>query len=115
MSKSKGSIFAQMLGLINRSIVFKDLYFELLEKFEPSLQRRRQFSRRLKRKIFIMDGGVNTPDSKNEYPLRGQYSGLGGSINRKWGSVRPDYTIIRFKVMHRVGVHIICSRCITGF
>ena len=38
--------------------VFKDLYFELLEKLEPSLQRRRQYARRLKRKIFIMDGSV---------------------------------------------------------
>lgn len=38
--------------------VFKDLYFELLEKFEPSLQRRRQYARQLKRKIFIMDGSV---------------------------------------------------------
>lgn len=38
--------------------VFKDLYFELLEKFEPSLRRRRQYARRLKRKIFIMDGSV---------------------------------------------------------
>src|SRR5690606_6828718 len=38
--------------------VFKDLYFELLEKFEPSLQRIRQYARRLKRKIFIMDETV---------------------------------------------------------
>lgn len=38
--------------------VFKDLYFELLEKLEPSLQRRRQYATRLKRKIFIMDGSI---------------------------------------------------------
>src|SRR5690606_11521390 len=38
--------------------VFKDLYFELLEQLEPSLRRRRQYARRLKRKIFIMDGSA---------------------------------------------------------
>jgi len=38
--------------------VFKDLYFALLEKMEPSLQRRRIYARRLKRKIFIMDASV---------------------------------------------------------
>lgn len=38
--------------------VFKDLYFALLEKLEPSLQRRRKYARRLKRQIFIMDASV---------------------------------------------------------
>ncbi len=38
--------------------VFEDLYFELLESLEPSLQRRRQYASRLKRKIFIMDGSI---------------------------------------------------------
>jgi hypothetical protein len=38
--------------------VFKDLYFALLDKMEPSLQRRRVYARRLKRKIFIMDASI---------------------------------------------------------
>src|SRR5690606_36157187 len=38
--------------------VFEDLYYDLLEKFEPSLQRRRQYANKLRRKIFIMDGSV---------------------------------------------------------
>jgi len=49
------------LSYINKhrsSEVFKDLYFELLEELEPSLQLRRRYARRLKRKIFIIDGSV---------------------------------------------------------
>ena len=43
----------------NRSFeVFRDLYFELLENLNPSLQSSRQYARRLKRKIFIMDASV---------------------------------------------------------
>jgi transposase len=38
--------------------VFEELYFELLDQLEPSLQRRKQYARRLKRKIFIMDASV---------------------------------------------------------
>lgn len=38
--------------------VFKELYFELLTTLEPSLQRRRKYARRLKRKIFIMDSSI---------------------------------------------------------
>jgi hypothetical protein len=38
--------------------VFRDMYFGLLDKMEPSLNRRRQYSRRLKRKIFIMDASI---------------------------------------------------------
>jgi len=38
--------------------VFEDLYFELLEKFTPSVQRGRAYARRLKRKIFIMDASI---------------------------------------------------------
>ena len=38
--------------------VFKDLYFSLLEKLEPSLHRKRKFAKRLKRQIFIMDASV---------------------------------------------------------
>lgn len=37
---------------------FEALYFELLEKFEPSLSRRRKYARRLKRKIYIMDSSI---------------------------------------------------------
>lgn len=37
---------------------FEALYFELLEKFEPSLSRRRKYARRLKRKIYIMDSSL---------------------------------------------------------
>ena len=35
--------------------LFKDFYFALLERYEPSLARRRKYALRLKRKIFIMD------------------------------------------------------------
>lgn len=43
----------------NRSaLFFKDLYFALLEQFEPSLAKRRKYARRLKRKIFIMDSSI---------------------------------------------------------
>ena len=38
--------------------VFKDLYFSLLNKLEPSLRRRRQYAHRLKRQIFIMDASI---------------------------------------------------------
>lgn len=38
--------------------LFRDLYFKLLGKLEPSLQRRRLYARRLKRQIFIMDASV---------------------------------------------------------
>ncbi len=37
---------------------FKDLYFELLEKLEPSLQRSRAQARQIKRKVFIMDASI---------------------------------------------------------
>lgn len=38
--------------------VFMDLYFKLLDRYEPSLARRRQYASRLKRKIFIMDSSI---------------------------------------------------------
>lgn len=38
--------------------VFMDLYFAMLERLEPSLQRRRKYAKRLKRQIFIMDATV---------------------------------------------------------
>ena len=38
--------------------VFRDLYFALLERLEPSLQRRRLYANRLKRKVFIMDASI---------------------------------------------------------
>jgi hypothetical protein len=38
--------------------IFKDLYFALLDRFEPSLQRRKQYASRLKRKIYIMDSSI---------------------------------------------------------
>jgi hypothetical protein len=38
--------------------LFEDLYFALLDKMEPSLQRRRLYARRLKRKVFIMDSSI---------------------------------------------------------
>jgi hypothetical protein len=49
------------LSYINKhrkAIFFEELYFELLEHFEPSLERRRKYARRLKRKIFIMDSSI---------------------------------------------------------
>jgi hypothetical protein len=38
--------------------LFMDLYFAMLDQYEPSLLKRRQYARRLKRKIFIMDASV---------------------------------------------------------
>lgn len=38
--------------------LFKDFYFALYDKLEPSVQRKRQYAKRLKRKIFIMDASV---------------------------------------------------------
>ena len=38
--------------------VFKDLYFALLEKYEPSLRKRKMHAKRLKKKLFIMDSSV---------------------------------------------------------
>lgn len=35
--------------------LFKDFYFALLEKYEPSLARRRKYAHKLKRKIFLLD------------------------------------------------------------
>ncbi|MCA1751946.1 MAG: IS4 family transposase [Cryomorphaceae bacterium] len=40
------------------SDIFQELYFELFDYFEPSLQKRKQYARRIKRKIFIMDSSV---------------------------------------------------------
>ena len=37
---------------------FEELYFSLLDHFEPSLSKRRKYARRLKRKIFIMDSSI---------------------------------------------------------
>ncbi len=38
--------------------LFMDFYVALYDKLEPSLQRRRQYARRLKRKVFIMDSSL---------------------------------------------------------
>lgn len=38
--------------------LFEELYYNLLDRLEPSLQRRSQYGRRLKRQIFIMDSSI---------------------------------------------------------
>ena len=38
--------------------IFEALYYALLDLIEPSLQRRRKYAQRLKRKIFIMDSSI---------------------------------------------------------
>lgn len=38
--------------------IFEELYYALLDLIEPSLQRRRTYAQRLKRKIFIMDSSI---------------------------------------------------------
>ncbi len=44
---------------INRDYkVFEQLYYKLLDKYEPSLECKRKYAKRLKRKIFIMDASV---------------------------------------------------------
>lgn len=53
---SKSSIGYQNKG---RSFeVFMDLYYQLLDCYEPSLMLRRKYARRLKRKIYIMDSSI---------------------------------------------------------
>jgi len=49
------------IGYLNKkrkAIFFEELYFELLDKLEPSLSKRRKYARRLKRKVFIMDSSI---------------------------------------------------------
>lgn len=53
---SKSSLSYQ--NCVRNYEVFRDLYFALLDRLEPSLQRRRQYAYRLKRKIFIMDSSI---------------------------------------------------------
>lgn len=38
--------------------VFRDMYFSLLDQLEQSVKRKRQYARRLKRKVFIMDASI---------------------------------------------------------
>jgi hypothetical protein len=38
--------------------IFRDLYFALLDKYESSLLRRRQYARRIKKQIFLMDSST---------------------------------------------------------
>jgi len=38
--------------------LFRDYYFKILDKLEPSLHRKRQYAVRLKRKIFLMDATI---------------------------------------------------------
>jgi len=72
------------LSYINKNrkaIFFEELYFKLLEQFEPSLAKRRKHARSLKRKIFIMDSSIiplclslfdcaKFNVSTNKYPIR---------------------------------------------
>ena len=46
------------LNKYRTEILFKELYFHLLDKLEPSLQKSRAQARRLKRKVFIMDASI---------------------------------------------------------
>ena len=49
------------LSYINQSRdykFFEALYYQLSEQLEPSVQRRRQYAKQLKRKVFIMDGSI---------------------------------------------------------
>ena len=43
----------------NRSYkIFEQLYFKLLDRYEPSLERKRKYARRIKRQVFIMDSSI---------------------------------------------------------
>ena len=53
---SKSSI--SYINKHRKALFFEELYFELLENLEPSLNKRRKYARRLKRKIFIMDSSI---------------------------------------------------------
>jgi len=53
---SKSSVSYQNKG--RNFQVFMDLYYQLLDRYEPSLERRRKYARRLKRKIYIMDSSI---------------------------------------------------------
>jgi len=46
------------LNATRTHLLFMDLYFALLDQYEPSLLKRRQYARRLKRKVFIMDASL---------------------------------------------------------
>lgn len=56
LAPSKSSL--SYLNKNRNAIFFQDLYFELLEQFEPSVAKRRKYARRLKRKIYIMDSSI---------------------------------------------------------
>lgn len=38
--------------------LWKDLYYKLLDKYEPSLQRRKKYAKQLKRKIYLLDSSI---------------------------------------------------------
>lgn len=38
--------------------MFRDMYFALLDRLEPSLQRKKQYARILKKNVFIMDSTI---------------------------------------------------------
>ena len=55
-SPSKSSI--SYLNQTRSYEVFQDLYFELLRKLEPRLEKARQYAHKLKRQIFIVDSSI---------------------------------------------------------
>ena len=55
-SPSKSSI--SYLNQTRGYEVFQDLYFELLQKLEPSLEKARVYAKKLKRQIFILDSTI---------------------------------------------------------
>lgn len=38
--------------------VFEDVYYKLLEELEPSLRRRKQYARRIRRKMYVIDSSI---------------------------------------------------------
>lgn len=38
--------------------LFRDVYFKLLDKYEPCLKRRRRYANRLKRKVYLLDSSI---------------------------------------------------------
>lgn len=76
--------------------LFKDYYFHLLEKFEPSLQKRKQYARQIRRKIFIMDSSI-IPLSLSLFNWA-KYRSQKGAIKLhavlEYGSTLPQYAAI---------------------
>jgi hypothetical protein len=76
--------------------LFRDYYFHLLDKFEPSLQKRKKYARQIKKKIFIIDSSI-IPLSLSLFDWA-HYRSKKGAIKihavLDYGSTLPQYAAI---------------------